>query len=204
MKKEKFYSNCLFTAIGAKIKDPKNIKIILLPKKITKVSNHFVWWDKKNNTVSHFSQTKIYNLKNPLNRLRQVFFEGRIKTISKDTYDKYISVKLLRYENEKIKKLEEKMKISDFTSKSHWKEFYNNPPSYEDGLPLTERVPYAICQFVTKDGGYDFKAVRLEKGKAPKLPENLLCYKYPSIADKDFGLLWGNYKDYFKLESDFE
>lgn len=204
MVKEKFYSNCLFTALSVKIKNPKNTKIIFLPKKITGFGSHFVWWDKEKNTVSHFSQTKTYNLKNPLNWLRQAWFEGKIKTVSKETYDRYVSVHILNYKVKKINALKEKLGVTDFMSKSSWKEFNGILPSYEDGLPLTKRVPYVICKFYNENGEPDFKAVKLEKEKQSDFPKNIDYYKYPSIADDDFNCLWGNYKDYFKVNSDFE
>ena len=37
------YSNCLFEAIKAKIKDPKNVKIVRLPKEVNGKCQHFMW-----------------------------------------------------------------------------------------------------------------------------------------------------------------
>ena len=45
------YSNCLFEAIKAKIKDPKNVKIIRLPKEVNLGKIHFMWI--KNDFVYH-------------------------------------------------------------------------------------------------------------------------------------------------------
>lgn len=37
------YSNCLVEAIKAKIKDPKAVRIIYLPKKWNNGARHFMW-----------------------------------------------------------------------------------------------------------------------------------------------------------------
>mgnify|MGYP002857447552 CR=1 FL=1 len=37
------YSNCLFEALKAKIKDPKNVRIIRLPKEINHGYSHYMW-----------------------------------------------------------------------------------------------------------------------------------------------------------------
>lgn len=42
------YSNCLFEALKAKLKDPKNVYIYLLPPSLNKGRWHFYWVDYKN------------------------------------------------------------------------------------------------------------------------------------------------------------
>ena len=41
------YSNCLFEAIKAKIKDPKNVYIFRVPKRFGGGAIHFMWYDGK-------------------------------------------------------------------------------------------------------------------------------------------------------------
>ena len=41
------YSNCLFEAIKAKIKDPKNVYIFRVPKRFSGGAIHFMWYDGK-------------------------------------------------------------------------------------------------------------------------------------------------------------
>ncbi|MGN0728067.1 hypothetical protein [Treponema sp.] len=45
------YSNCLIEAVKAKIKDPKNVQIIRLPKELNSGKTHFMWI--KNDYVYH-------------------------------------------------------------------------------------------------------------------------------------------------------
>lgn len=50
-----FYSNCLFEALKAKIRDPKNVKILFVPKKLNgrnRIGFHCFW--KKDNLVYDF------------------------------------------------------------------------------------------------------------------------------------------------------
>ena len=46
------YSNCLLEALKAWIKDPKNVKIIFLPKKWNSDRRHFLWI--KDGKVYHY------------------------------------------------------------------------------------------------------------------------------------------------------
>ena len=48
------YSNCLFEAIKAKIKDPKNVQIHLIPPSINNWNLHFYWINKSNQTIYHY------------------------------------------------------------------------------------------------------------------------------------------------------
>lgn len=71
---EYFYSNCLFEAIKAKVKDPKNVKIhITFPIERTSIRSPFphFWW-----SVGE----KAYNFVTLKDRSYQVFlFKGRIE-----------------------------------------------------------------------------------------------------------------------------
>lgn len=48
------YSNCLFEAIKAKIKDPKNVHIHLIPPTLNNFRMHFYWIDLKENRFFHY------------------------------------------------------------------------------------------------------------------------------------------------------
>lgn len=48
-------SNCLFEAIKAKIKDPKNIHIHVLSPKLNHGEFHVYWFDDKDNHIYHFT-----------------------------------------------------------------------------------------------------------------------------------------------------
>ncbi|MBR1639374.1 MAG: hypothetical protein IJ688_08315 [Treponema sp.] len=94
-------SNCLFEAIKAKIKDPKNTRIIYIPKKINDGFHHFLWI--KNNTVYHYEDFK---------NDKSIFFEGVIKTQSLESFEAMIlRKKLSRYSPDEKKAFAKKMKF---------------------------------------------------------------------------------------------
>ena len=67
------YSNCLFEALKAKIKDPKNVRIFFIPRKINHNEFHFMWTDGKK--VYH-----SYN-KNKAICLGKILFKPAIKSM---------------------------------------------------------------------------------------------------------------------------
>lgn len=73
------YSNCLFEAIKAKLKDPKNIKIIALPKSL--LQRHYAWTDGK--TVTHAFRRDAGVRCNLL-------FVPKFKTVSIETFTRWI------------------------------------------------------------------------------------------------------------------
>lgn len=68
------YSNCLFEAIKAKIKDPKNVKIHLIPPALNKYRFHIYWVNIKENRVYHYSAKND----NFLSRFK-LLFNGTLK-----------------------------------------------------------------------------------------------------------------------------
>lgn len=68
---EFFYSNCLFEALKAKIKDPKNIKIHFIPLSLNKESVHFYWYDIKDQSVKQFTHKAN-------ECINYIFFKGEI------------------------------------------------------------------------------------------------------------------------------
>lgn len=69
------YSNCLLEAIKAKIKDPKNVQIHLIPPSINNWNLHFYWSNKSNQTIYHYSEEN----KNCLSRFK-ILFHGKLKS----------------------------------------------------------------------------------------------------------------------------
>lgn len=74
------YSNCLIEALKAWIKDPKNVKIIYLPKKWNYGARHFLWI--KNDKVYHYeARNEKHN---------KYFFKGDFKEVSLDNFEAFI------------------------------------------------------------------------------------------------------------------
>lgn len=74
-------SNCLFEAIKAKIKDPKNVSIIVIPGILNCRRPHFMWFDKKDNKVHHFTSVGKSN---------HIYFNGIYKTLSFEAFESWI------------------------------------------------------------------------------------------------------------------
>jgi len=74
------YSNCLIEALKAWIKDPKNVKIIYLPKKWNNDRRHFLWL--KNDKVYHYEALDKNN--------KKLFFKGTYKEQDLNTFEAFI------------------------------------------------------------------------------------------------------------------
>ena len=105
------YSNCLFEAIKAKLKNPKNVHIFKLPKEINKVT-HFMWCD--DNYYYH-----AYNYKKTRNH---VFFDCKIKKVPRHIFESFILThiewKNVEYKNKVMEKCF--MKLNDYHSEWDW------------------------------------------------------------------------------------
>ncbi len=79
-------SNCLIEALKAKIKDPKNIQLDYVSPKINQGHLHFVWINKQDETMHHFTTLKD-NLPSFLDFLP---FCGKEVTVKLDYYKRLI------------------------------------------------------------------------------------------------------------------
>ena len=95
------YSNCLFEALKVKVKDPKNVKIHIIPSKINNCGGlpHF-WW-----TVGDMA----YDFKKVSGKCN-LWFEGKIRSYEKATYEEFFIFGPYR---EKIAKKFAKKGLSD-------------------------------------------------------------------------------------------
>lgn len=78
------YSNCLIEAIKAKIKDPKAVHIIYLPKKWNDGALHFMWV--KDNKVYHYTHEE--------SEKGGLLFKGIVKEQDFETFEAFILYKL--------------------------------------------------------------------------------------------------------------
>ena len=74
------YSNCLIEALKAWIKDPKNVKIVYLPRKWNHGGCHFLW----------IKNDKIYHYENPNENIGRLFFKGVYKEQDLETFEAFI------------------------------------------------------------------------------------------------------------------
>ncbi len=88
------YSNCLFEAIKAKLKDPKNVQIIFLPQRLNIYKGcHFLWIDKTCGSDIFFEF--VDDSKKARTR-RHFFFKGHVSSTSKESLQRAINAKLNR------------------------------------------------------------------------------------------------------------
>lgn len=97
------YSNCLFEAIKAKIKDPKNIHIFLLPPKLNNGRYHFYWIDDNQpNIIKSFINPKATSKQSFL------FKDGEFDKHKRDVFENFTIQRLYRQTNS----LEEMLKLA--------------------------------------------------------------------------------------------
>lgn len=91
-------SNCLLEAVKAKIKNPKNVKIISIDKYISRGGRHFLWIDTEKQTVSHACwKTEKHN---------RIWYEAKVVTISLKDFQRFLVERAFRvYENDNKKAL---------------------------------------------------------------------------------------------------
>lgn len=161
------YSNCLIEALKAWIKDPKNVKIIYLPKKWNNGSRHFLWI--KNDKVYHYeARNEKHN---------KYFFKGDFKEVSLDDFEAFILHRLGYKPNIDKKIVAKKLHLPSFKKEGFldWTCYY----PIDNILDFPEKNK--ICKYVL---------IHNEKGIRSELIENLdkskfefLRWKYLSPYD---------------------
>ena len=194
------YGNCLIVALLAKIRNPKGIKIFYIPKHLGLSGNipHFVWLDIKSNSVHHFiKSTKNHNY---------FWFKGEEKVVSKDVFDRFILNKIERHTDHIKDNLLKQYNVESTFNKFKWHDpLFGELPSYEDGLPYTNRIPYIEVIYGSKPD-YNVCFMKIEKDKEINLPENTVFWRYQSIYNDTFNGLWnsaGKNCEYTKVDTDF-
>lgn len=130
------YSNCLFEALKAKLKNWKNVKIFSIPKAFNQGHFHFFWLDKSTNTVNHFSalNEKHCNL----------LFKGKYKKVSLENFE-YSILRLHRFVNytgDKVK-LAKRLQLPSVNQPGYldWEPFNTiEPELYADNFPKKTKV----------------------------------------------------------------
>lgn len=167
------YSNCLVEALKAWIKDPKNVKIIYLPKKWNHGAKHFLWV--KGGKVYHYEARNQNN--------RKLFFKGIYKEQNLDTFEAFI-LHILGYKPDIDKRIvAKKLHLPSLNKEGflNWAVYYPD----DDILDFPEKNK--ICKYVF---------IHDEKGIRTELIENLnkddfefLQWKYLSPYDDMWNIL---------------
>lgn len=93
------YSNCLIEAIKAKIKDPKNVHIYLMPPSLNYGRKHFYWVDDKKPDI-------IQSFINPNATEKQSYFfkNGKFHKRDRNTFENFTIQRLYR-QTKSLKKM---------------------------------------------------------------------------------------------------
>lgn len=170
------YSNCLFEALKAKLKDWKNTKIIYLNPKINDKHWHFFWI--KNSKVYHYSDSY------PNAKHCRLFFRGVYKEEDLDTFEAFILHRYGNRWNVNKEKLGRRLGLPSIE-----KEGYLNWARYwpEEGL-LDFPEKNKICKYVlTNDKINIVKAVKIEDLKKDQI--TFMNWKYLSPYDDCWKIL---------------
>ena len=110
------YSNCLFEAIKAKIKAPKNVKILLIPPSINHGHIHFCW----------SLEDRIYHYTDVTNKQNQICFNGKLKNYDKKYFEGLIIMRMYnaKYIIEKAVKTAKKLGLKTCTPVLMKQSFY--------------------------------------------------------------------------------
>lgn len=174
-------SNCLFEAIKAKLKDPRNVKIVKLPKEVSRTT-HFMWCDD-----DYFYHA--YDYKKSKNH---ILFKCKIKSIPRHVMESFI-VNYLEF-NPNMIKLAKKcnLRIADYHSGWDWSiyDFHHDKlPSQED-VNFFEKVMKCQTKFKLCIEG-NMKTVTLDELKSQKCDFE---WKMIDLYDPDFERVYRGHK----------
>lgn len=179
-----FYSNCLFEALKAKIKDPKNVKILIVPKKLSKRDGrtrrgfHCFW--KIGDLVYDFkceSNVKYF--------WQMFLFKGYIRVNSYIKYDLMMHWDLEAYLSKISKKYGKKLMFTDpYTTREARR-------TQESRKPLMETIWNEVKENERIDPLFENEEVQVfyrdKRGKK--------CIKYTIVHDGKVDI--GNHKPLF-------
>ena len=123
------YSNCLIEALKAKLKEPKNIRIFFVPRKVNRGEFHFMWTDGKK--VFH-----AYN-KNKTGWLGKIFFQPTIKSVDINTFQGwFLETSYCRLGSEATIKYAKKLRLPTYNVKG-----FTNWATCNSQMPRWHKIP---------------------------------------------------------------
>lgn len=98
------YSNCLLEAIKAKLKNPKNVKILYIPRgfNLGDTWGHFVWTDATLDVDNQY----YFEFCSARNGSNHIWFKGKVSRTKRTDIHRMLNISLAR--NKKLRKLEKK------------------------------------------------------------------------------------------------
>lgn len=199
------HSNCLFEAIKAKIKDPKNVSIIAIPKVLNQGHIHFMWRNKLDNTVHHYRSNENDE------QSSHKCFNGVYKTLSFEAFEMWVLYRLYRLRSsvENKVKIAKKLdlKIIKIPGVLECKSYFPSIEClqiddedewiYEGELPQLEDVEYLkkVLRHSIQLKVYIGKKLRtMTIDKALKVKRNRgIGWKYITVFDQDYSSIMDTY-----------
>lgn len=185
-------SNCLFEAVKAKIKDPRNVKIFKMPKELNKDVTHFMWCDED----FYYHGYNYKHTKNPF------LFDCKIKKIPRYIFESFIlgNIKFCD-KNYKIKIVKKCfMRIGDYQTNWDWSfyEFQHDELPSQDYINFFEKVMKCHAKFKICING-ELKTTSLKSLKSQTCDFE---WKMVDLYDPDFDRVYRNHKtsSYEELE----
>lgn len=144
------YSNCLFEALKAKIKDPKNVHIIYLPKKWNRGNLHFYWI--KGEDIFHYTNPKYNRTK--------ILFKGTIKKENFETFEAFILRSLAVSKPFLSKEVVAKKLRFSSTNKKGFLDWATYAPAFDDyDLPEENKISKLI---MVKNNSKEIKILKIK------------------------------------------
>lgn len=200
------YSNCLIEAIKAKIKDPKNIKILKVNRIVSGAGTHYMWYSVKDRTYSHFVWATEKHNRN--------WYKGKTVVIAEKDFQRHLVERAIRNFKYNFSQMHEflsswKIEFVDIPGAAeNWvkymedseNEYFNNTITKENYAVLLgffgKKLPIKI---LTKDS--KVSVVSFEEFLEKK--QDIEKYKIITPLDPDFrGMnIWENSAKWFRIFS---
>lgn len=181
--------NCLIEAIKAKIKDPKNISIIILPGTLNRGFPHFMWFDKKDNKIHHFTSVGKSN---------HIYFNGIYKALSFEAFESWViyssyakknKLKIMKKLNLKIVNIPGVIKYTGYCTSLEDESIYvGELPSLEDAAYLKKVLRHDIRIKVIKNS--KLYCMTVQQALKIKIDDSIM-WRYITPFDPDYGLSSG-------------
>lgn len=180
------YSNCLFEAIKAKIKDPKNVQIIFISPKINGGEFHTFWADK--DSVYH-----AYD-KGTSKGFKKYFFKPSFKKVSIQTFEGWIlDILIRRLGYEGVMKYAKKLHLTTFGVKgfTDWAPYLKNAsisrlPSKDEIKELVHGSLYVKVSIKDENGFDTIKYLPIDEVKKLSNQYDFFLWKYVTPYDPDY------------------
>lgn len=191
------YSNCLFEAIKAKIKDPKNVYIFRVPKRFGGGATHFMWYDSK---TSKYYHSVAIDKDAHKKFFRKLWHNQKLKEVEETYFNAFIleRLKIHGFSVKKVKKAAKKMHLRILKINN---KYQNSNPNYGPNLPNSEEVnflrktfrkepSFKVVKFYSR---YDREMTIMTYDELVKciLDEQMYVYwKFIGIDDEEFTWLY--------------